>query len=121
MPLDRDAGGARRSSSRWRGSRWSRSRRWRRRFAASSWARCSNAGRHPDAEKLSLCQVTTDGANRLQIVCGAQNVRAGLKVAVAMVGAAAAGRRDHQARQDPRRGIERHAVLGARAGPGRGA
>ena len=45
------------------------------------------AGRHPDAEKLSLCQVTTDGANRLQIVCGAKNVRAGLKVAVARVGA----------------------------------
>jgi phenylalanyl-tRNA synthetase beta chain len=44
-------------------------------------------GRHPDAEKLSLCQVTTDGANRLQIICGAPNVRTGLKVAVAMVGA----------------------------------
>ncbi|MHB8722142.1 MAG: phenylalanine--tRNA ligase subunit beta, partial [Steroidobacteraceae bacterium] len=45
------------------------------------------SGRHPDAGKLSLCQVTTDGVNRLQIVCGASNVRAGLKVAVAMVGA----------------------------------
>lgn len=45
------------------------------------------AGRHPDAEKLSLCQVTTDGTNRLQIVCGAKNVRAGLKVAVATLGA----------------------------------
>ena len=43
--------------------------------------------RHPNAEKLSVCQVTTDGANRLQIVCGASNVRAGLKVAVAQVGA----------------------------------
>ena len=42
---------------------------------------------HPDAEKLSVCQVTTDGRNRLQIICGAKNVRAGLKVAVAMVGA----------------------------------
>jgi phenylalanyl-tRNA synthetase beta chain len=45
------------------------------------------SGRHPDAEKLSLCQVTTDGANRLQIICGAKNVRAGLRVAVATVGA----------------------------------
>ncbi len=45
------------------------------------------ARRHPDAEKLSLCQVTTDGKNRLQIVCGARNVRAGLRVAVAMAGA----------------------------------
>jgi phenylalanyl-tRNA synthetase beta chain len=43
--------------------------------------------RHPNAEKLSLCQVTTDGSNRLQIICGASNVRAGLKVAVAQVGA----------------------------------
>ncbi|MGO9933947.1 MAG: phenylalanine--tRNA ligase subunit beta, partial [Steroidobacteraceae bacterium] len=43
--------------------------------------------RHPDAARLSVCQVTTDGKNRLQIVCGAGNVRAGLKVAVAMVGA----------------------------------
>jgi phenylalanyl-tRNA synthetase beta chain len=45
------------------------------------------SSRHPDAEKLSVCQVTTDGSNRLQIICGASNVRAGLKVAVAMVGA----------------------------------
>jgi phenylalanyl-tRNA synthetase beta chain len=45
------------------------------------------SARHPDAQKLSVCQVTTDGKNRLQIVCGAGNVRAGLKVAVAVVGA----------------------------------
>jgi phenylalanyl-tRNA synthetase beta chain len=45
------------------------------------------SGPHPDAQKLSVCQVTTDGENRLQIICGAANVRAGLKVAVAMVGA----------------------------------
>ncbi len=45
------------------------------------------SGRHPDASKLSVCQVTTDGKNRLQIICGASNVRAGLKVAVALVGA----------------------------------
>jgi phenylalanyl-tRNA synthetase beta chain len=43
--------------------------------------------RHPDAEKLSVCQVSTDGVNRLQIICGASNVRAGLTVAVAQVGA----------------------------------
>jgi phenylalanyl-tRNA synthetase beta chain len=43
--------------------------------------------RHPNAEKLSVCEVTTDGSNRLTIVCGAPNVRSGLKVAVALVGA----------------------------------
>ena len=45
------------------------------------------AGRHPDAEKLSLCQVTTDGANRLQIVCGAKNYKVGDKVPLALPGA----------------------------------
>lgn len=46
-----------------------------------------DCARHPDAEKLSVCQVTTDGVNRLQIICGAKNVRTGLKVAVAKDGA----------------------------------
>ena len=50
--------------------------------------------RHPDAEKLSVCKVTTDGANRLQIICGASNVRQGLKVAVAMIGAKLPGNVD---------------------------
>jgi phenylalanyl-tRNA synthetase beta chain len=45
------------------------------------------ATRHPNAEKLSVCEVTTDGSNRLQIICGAPNVRSGLKVAVALPGA----------------------------------
>ncbi len=76
-------------------------------------------GRHPDAEKLSLCQVTTDGTNRLQIICGASNVRAGLRVAVATVGARLPGDVTHQARQAARPGIERHAVLGAGIGLGR--
>ncbi len=39
----------------------------------------------------------------------------GLKVAVATVGARAAGRRADQAREAPRSRVERHAVLGARA------
>lgn len=40
---------------------------------------------HPDADKLKVCQVATkDGV--LQIVCGAPNARAGLKVAYAAVG-----------------------------------
>src|SRR5687767_10576483 len=43
--------------------------------------------RHPNADKLSVCVVTTDGTNRLQIVCGASNARAGLTVAVALPGA----------------------------------
>jgi phenylalanyl-tRNA synthetase beta chain len=43
---------------------------------------------HPDADKLRVCSVKVPPLETpLQIVCGASNVRAGLKVAVAMVGA----------------------------------
>lgn len=42
--------------------------------------------KHPDAEKLSLCRVNS-GAETLQIVCGAPNVRAGMKVPLATIGA----------------------------------
>ena len=41
---------------------------------------------HPDAEKLSVCRVAS-GAEELQIVCGAPNVRAGMKAPLALVGA----------------------------------
>jgi len=41
---------------------------------------------HPNADRLSLCKVVL-GDEELSIVCGAPNVRAGLTVAVAKVGA----------------------------------
>jgi phenylalanyl-tRNA synthetase beta chain len=41
---------------------------------------------HPDADKLSVCQVQVGGGEQLQIVCGAANVRAGIHVPVALVG-----------------------------------
>ncbi len=46
-----------------------------------------SAGRHPQADKLQVCQVTTGSGPSLQIVCGAANARTGLKSALAMVGA----------------------------------
>ncbi|MEJ2529802.1 MAG: phenylalanine--tRNA ligase subunit beta, partial [Gammaproteobacteria bacterium] len=42
---------------------------------------------HPDADKLSVCTVDAAQKEQLQIVCGAKNVAAGMKVPVALVGA----------------------------------
>lgn len=42
---------------------------------------------HPDANKLTLCDVNAGTGDTLSIVCGAANVRKGLKVALAMTGA----------------------------------
>ena len=42
---------------------------------------------HPNADKLSVCRVQIGAAEPLQIVCGAANVRAGIHVPVATVGA----------------------------------
>lgn len=43
---------------------------------------------HPQADRLRVCQVSVGAGEPLQIVCGAPNARAGLKVPLAMVGAA---------------------------------
>jgi phenylalanyl-tRNA synthetase beta chain len=42
--------------------------------------------RHPDAEKLNVCRVW-NGREELQIVCGAPNVRVGMKAPLALIGA----------------------------------
>ena len=42
---------------------------------------------HPDADKLSLCRVDVARSEPLQIVCGANNMKAGDRVPVAMLGA----------------------------------
>jgi phenylalanyl-tRNA synthetase beta chain len=41
--------------------------------------------KHPNADKLSVCEVDT-GKERLQVVCGAPNARAGMKAVFAPVG-----------------------------------
>ncbi|MDX1633821.1 MAG: phenylalanine--tRNA ligase subunit beta [Marinobacter sp.] len=45
---------------------------------------------HPDADKLRVCQVA-GGDGEVQVVCGAPNVRAGMKVPFATVGAVLPG------------------------------
>tara|TARA_B100001248_G_scaffold201492_1_gene155725 strand:- start:8499 stop:10934 length:2436 start_codon:yes stop_codon:yes gene_type:complete len=46
---------------------------------------------HPDADRLSVCQVSVGGAEPVQIVCGAQNHKVGDRVPVALVGAVLPG------------------------------
>jgi phenylalanyl-tRNA synthetase beta chain len=46
---------------------------------------------HPDADKLQVTKVDVGGDELLDIVCGAPNCRAGIKVAVATVGAVLPG------------------------------
>ena len=48
-------------------------------------AEVKTAEKHPDADKLRLLKVF-DGKEELQIVCGAPNARAGIKVVLARVG-----------------------------------
>jgi phenylalanyl-tRNA synthetase beta chain len=49
--------------------------------------RVLEAGRHPNADRLSVCRVDVGSAEPLEIVCGAPNVRAGQCVPVALDGA----------------------------------
>jgi phenylalanyl-tRNA synthetase beta chain len=50
-------------------------------------ARIVEAVRHPEADRLQVCQVDAGGGERLQIVCGAPNARPGLVAPLALVGA----------------------------------
>ncbi len=63
---------------------------------------------HPDADKLKVCEVT-DGASTYQVVCGAANVRAGLKVPFARVGAVIGD--NFTIQQAKLRGVGSHGML----------
>jgi len=47
--------------------------------------------KHPDADKLNVCQVDAGTGETLQIVCGAPNARVGLKAPLALIGAVLPG------------------------------
>src|SRR5699024_8339926 len=64
--------------------------------------------KHPHADKLTLCQVDV-GNETLQIVCGAPNVRAGQKVAVAKPGAILPG--DVKIDRVQLRGVESNGMI----------
>ena len=58
---------------------------------------------HPDSDHLHVCSVSI-GKEKLQIVCGAPNVREGLKVIVAQIGAVLPG--DFEIKKSKIRGVE---------------
>ncbi len=64
--------------------------------------------RHPDADKLTVCQVS-DGQSSVQVVCGAANVRPGLKVPFATIGAELPG--DFKIKKAKLRGVESNGML----------
>jgi phenylalanyl-tRNA synthetase beta chain len=63
---------------------------------------------HPNADKLSLCKVNS-GKEVLSIVCGAQNFKAGDKVALAQIGAVLPG--DFRIKRSKIRGVESFGML----------
>jgi phenylalanyl-tRNA synthetase beta chain len=54
-------------------------------------ARIVSAERHPQADRLQVCQVDVGGDATVQVVCGAPNARPGLKAPLARVGAVLPG------------------------------
>lgn len=64
--------------------------------------------KHPDADKLNLCQVDV-GEEKLQIICGAPNVAQGQKVAVAKPGAVLPG--NFKIKKVKLRGIESNGMI----------
>ena len=63
---------------------------------------------HPDADKLRVCQVA-GGGEITQVVCGAPNARAGIKVPFATVGAKLPG--DFKIKKAKLRGVESFGML----------
>jgi phenylalanyl-tRNA synthetase beta chain len=71
-------------------------------------AQVLKVSKHPDADRLNLCEVNVGEKQPLQIVCGAQNVAAGIKVPCARIGAKLPGIEIKQAKV---RGIESFGML----------
>jgi len=63
---------------------------------------------HPDADKLRVCQVS-NGSETFQVVCGAPNVRPGLKIPFATLGAELPG--DFKIKKAKLRGVESNGML----------
>ena len=65
--------------------------------------------KHPDADKLNICQVNVGEDEPLNIVCGAANVREGLRIPAALVGAVLPG--NFKIKKSKLRGVPSHGML----------
>ena len=79
------------------------------RLGAFSIGYVKTAEKHPDADKLNVCMVDT-GKETTQIICGAPNARAGIKVVVASPGTYVPGI-DTTISVGKIRGIESHGMM----------
>ena len=71
-------------------------------------------GKHPNADRLNVCQVDIGSGPALNIVCGAPNVAAGMKVPCAIVGAELPGEtadKPFVIKQAKMRGVESQGML----------
>ncbi|MDH1914445.1 phenylalanine--tRNA ligase subunit beta [Acinetobacter junii] len=64
---------------------------------------------HPDADRLRVTTINIGSGEALQIVCGAPNVRVGMKAPVAMIGAVLPG--DFKIKKGKLRGVESQGML----------
>ena len=64
---------------------------------------------HPNADKLRLCEVNDGSGDTVQVVCGAPNVGAGIKVPFARLGACIGD--DFKIKKTKLRGVESHGML----------
>lgn len=65
--------------------------------------------KHPDADRLNVCQVSVGEAEPLTIVCGAANVAVGIKIPCARIGAVLPG--DFKIKQAKVRGVSSFGML----------
>src|SRR3989475_3127314 len=72
-------------------------------------ARVLEVRQHPNADRLTLCQVDAGGGQPLEVVCGAPNVQAGKSYAFAPVGATLPGGLKLERRKI--RGVESNGML----------
>jgi phenylalanyl-tRNA synthetase beta chain len=78
-------------------------------------AQILSAEQHPDADRLRVCKVDAGTGQELQIVCGAPNARAGIKIPCALVGAqlppTEAGGKPFMIKLGKLRGVESQGML----------